>query len=144
MTNLRQASCACFRRQQRLIGHDAKIFGCIDARRVRFLHERFVYRNVSKLDLVFGLGLIVNDFNLGKFTNDKGKHVVHEMVKHGNRICSLCFRALLTKEKSILKRLLTLPFSIKRLRVLNRACTTWKHRVLARKECEADILTFVK
>ena len=127
MANLGQSARTSFGWQHGFVGHNTKILGRVDTRAVRFLNQRFVHGHITKLNQMLCLGLIINDFDLGKFSNDKGKHLVHEVVKHGDRVRGLRLGPLVTEQQSILQRLLALAFGIKRLRILDRLSTTWEH-----------------
>lgn len=137
MTDLCEATSPGFGGIQRFIRHDSQILGRVNTRRIGFLHERLVNRDIAKLDLVFGFRFIVNDFNLGKLANDKGEHLVHKVVKHGDRVGCVGLRALLAEQESILQRFVPLPLGIKGLRILDSSCTTWKHfaKLVCCKKC---------
>lgn len=62
--NVGQSACTCFRRQQRFIGKNSEIFGRRNGRAIHFLHQGLVHRHIAKLDTMFGLGFIADDFNL--------------------------------------------------------------------------------
>lgn len=79
-------------------------------------------RDMPKLNTMLGLGFIANDFNLGKFADNKRHHLVHEMIKHGERIGSLTMRTFLSKEKGILE-----AFERSMLSFRNGSCPRGKH-----------------